>query len=618
MSTYAQNRYIVGLDGLRALAVIAVVAYHFFPSVLPGGFIGVDVFFVISGFLITTLLLDEKNKTGRISLKGFWVRRVRRLFPALLTLICVISAVAFFVGGDILVGIGRQILGALTFSSNWLEVGAGTDYFDSTGLRLFTNLWSLAVEEQFYVVWPLIVGAVTSLPLLRRSAQWGMWLCLVFAAGSGVLMAYMYTESSLTRLYYGTDTHLFGLMLGAATAFWLNARNTAPVLKPWSLRKKKVVRRLGIAAFVGLLAAIIRLSDASPVTYRGGLAGASILTVIVMIATISSRGLLQKIFSLRPVSWIGVRSYGIYLWHWPLFVCAHYILPASFALWAVSGISAVATFILAELSFRFVETPIRREGLNAYISKSVSRRAKVINGVFVKWKHRPHPALLGSLVVLVLAGAAVWNAPPKTLAELRIEEGQKAIREAEQNAASQPKMPEPPPVEPATSLPPKPKPVTIDGSYITVIGDSVTLASARALQERFPGILINAEVSRSLRSGGFPVIDSLAITGQLRPVVVVALGTNGYYGDGNLEKLIAQLSDRKVVLVTAHANREWAGSNNDVLRATASKYPNAFIADWDGAIKPHPEFLAADGTHPDSDGARIYAECVAAAIASIR
>jgi hypothetical protein len=220
----SRHNYISGLDGLRALAVVAVIVFHLFPAALPGGYIGVDLFFVISGFLITTLLIAEHARSGKVRLGKFWLRRARRLLPALFVTILVIGSVIFFVRGDIAVGIGRQIFGAATFSSNWMEIAAGTDYFSSSIPHLFLNFWSLGVEEQFYLVWPVV--ALLIVAGIKRP-KIGMVLALLFALASGGWMAYAYAHgASTTRVYYGTDTHFFGLMIGAFLAFW--ARVYAP------------------------------------------------------------------------------------------------------------------------------------------------------------------------------------------------------------------------------------------------------------------------------------------------------------------------------------------------------------------------------------------------------
>jgi peptidoglycan/LPS O-acetylase OafA/YrhL len=605
--------HIFGLDGLRAFAVLAVVFYHLFPTLLPGGYIGVDIFFVISGFLITTLLIGEQAKTGRINLKQFWVRRARRLLPALFVTILVISSVVFFVRGDIMVSIGQQILGASTFSSNWIEVAAGTNYFSNNTTHLFMNFWSLAVEEQFYLVWPLFV--LLLIGVIKRPTI-GMFLTALFGLASAGLMAWLFLHSvDQTRLYYGTDTHIFGLMTGAFLAFWSHALTKGQPFRRqaqhfWFLRRVPwLVTIVGILALGGLSYLIATLSDQTPFTYTGGLFLASFLAAVVLISTISTPNLLQKLFTWQPLEWVGSRSYGIYLWHWPLLVIARYLLPGTAPWWILPCLLIPLTFTASELSFHFIETPIRRHGFRTILQRAIIHRRPA--NTILRIPHTPHVAALTICLAIILTVFSVINAPTKTSAQLNIEAGQKAIAEQKKHPAT---------TKPITTQRPKavpaPSPLTgpIDGNEISAIGDSVMLASTVALQTRFPGITIDAEVSRSLRDNGFDVIDALKASGQLRPIVVVALGTNGYYGTGSLDTLVDKLSGHKIVLVTAHADREWIAPNNNDARATASNHKNIAIAEWDQAISTHPDLLSGDGIHPFGEGDAIYADSIETAI----
>lgn len=604
--TKTASASIPGLDGLRALAVIVVILYHLFPHVFPGGYIGVDIFFVISGFLITALLIGEYEKTGRISLKHFWLRRARRLLPALFATILVICSIVFFVRGDILVGLGRQILGAATFSSNWVEVLAGTNYFDSTTPHLFLNFWSLAVEEQFYLVWPFLVIAIV---VLVKKPRVGIAFTLLFALGSADWMTYLFThDAGATRVYYGTDTHLFGLMIGALLAFWSQRQHAGQAFRRfsqhfWALRRIPTTTLvIGLITLATLLYLIFTLSDQTSFTYEGGLLLASILSAILIVCTISARTLLQRLLSMPPLKWIGVRSYGLYLWHWPLIVIAGLILPAQIKPWALPVSVSIATLLAATLSYRFIETPVRQLGFKAVAKRAITRKYITIDASTMHIRRRPHSLAIAGVALVVLTLCTVISAPTKTSAQLSIEKGQAALKQ--QSSAK------PSPPTPRLTVTHTP----INGSDITAIGDSVMLASSPALQAHFPGIYIDAEVSRSLRGGGFDTVDALQTAGQLRKVVVIALGTNGYYGSGKLDELVSQLKDHEVVLVAAHADREWTTPNNDDARTLAQANKDVAFAEWDQAITPHPDLLSTDGIHPNADGGAIYANCIQTAL----
>lgn len=596
----AHGQIIPGLDGLRALAVLSVVFYHLFPKALPGGYIGVDIFFVISGFLITTLLIAEHAKQGTIDLKKFWLRRARRLLPALFTTILIICSVVFFVRGDSMVGIGQQILGASTFSSNWIEIIAGTDYFSRTSPHLFMNFWSLGVEEQFYLLWPLLVLLVVG---IIKKPRIGMLITALLALASAGLMTYLFYHGvSASRVYYGTDTHMFGLMIGAFLAFWSRVQTVGQPLRRlyqpfWKLRMTPLVTQgSGLLALAALIVLLLQLSDQSPLAYSGGLLLASIVTSIILVVTVSTHGLLQMLFTVRPLKWIGSRSYGVYLWHWPLLILLRQLSPSTPVFeWLLPVALVVLTFGIAELSYRFLEIPIRQYGFRSLFKGALKRWHISTNYAPVHTFMRPHSVTLVVFLAIGLTVAAVVSAPTKTSAQLSIERGQKAMSEQTVRLKK--------PSRPVKKIP-------LDGEHITAIGDSVMLASTPFLQEKFPGILINAEVSRSIRRGGLETISQLQSAGELRDIVIIGLGTNGYLGPGSLDQLIVQLTGHKIILVTAHADREWTTPNNSDMEAAAKRYSNVTVSEWDQAIAPHPDFLAEDGIHPNSNGDAIYADCI--------
>lgn len=375
---------IYGLDALRAVAVLAVMAFHFFPTVLPGGFIGVDVFFVLSGFLITTLLVRERVRTTRVSLRAFWVRRVRRLVPALVLVVVTCTAFAGVLGGDVLVGIRSQVAGALTFSSNWVYIAEGATYSNDLSPQVYQNFWSLAVEEQFYLLWPLALVAVYA---TKRSRTVGLVATGAIGVASAVLMAVTYqVGEDPSRVYYGTDTHLFGLMAGAFFALWFAPREPGDDARPtwWRVHRPTVgwersaVVLVGLLSGSGLVVLALFLRTGSPFTYRGGLVLASVATVGV-VATVVRGQRVARLVERGPLRWVGQRSYGLYLWHWPLVVLVAQVLdgalPGHASQPVVAVTATVLTLVAAWASYRFVEKPVLDHGLRA-VGAEVVRRAR--------------------------------------------------------------------------------------------------------------------------------------------------------------------------------------------------------------------------------------------------
>ncbi|MBD3942593.1 acetyltransferase [Microbacterium sp. NEAU-LLC] len=650
---------LAGLDGLRAIAVILVVAYHLFPpAVLPGGFIGVDVFFVISGFLITSLLLRERAATGAVALGRFWQRRARRLLPALAVVVAVCSTLAWIVGGDVLVRLDAQVLGAATFSFNWVSLAGGGGYFSAAAPELFRNFWSLAVEEQFYLLWPVVFPLFLLLPRAWARAAAAFALALASAVWMGAVIA---QGGDLTRAYFGTDTHASGLLLGVGLAFLLAPLLGAPrsstthVLAETAPRQRQehalsarthvlddevssmvprslpgaagassgasghadpaasrpqwtqtvVARRVVDIAGVAALGGIVVLASlpwaGSTAAFPGALLAASVLTAVAITAGVWPGGRFGRAIDLAPLRWVGDRSYGIYLWHWPLLVLTMATVQGSTTTAVVPvpvGLGVLAlTLAASTLSHRFIETPVRRRGFRASL-RALWRRLQ--GGP--RARLRVLGAALAAVLVLAGTGAALAAAPEESSAEAAVDAGRRALAHARVSPAITPT----PIAAPADG--------SVSGDEISAIGDSVMLASAGGLMERLPGIEVDAEVSRPMRAGP-GIVDRLLADGRLRPYVVIALGTNGPVDHDALARIAHDLGpDRGLVLVNAFAPRDWIPGVNADLQAFAAARPNVVVADWAGAIAAHEDLLAGDRIHPGEAGGRIFADTVADAV----
>jgi len=633
------RRRLSGLDGLRGLAVALVVIYHLFPPALRGGFIGVDIFFVISGFLITGLIVAEQDSTGRFSPRRFWLHRVRRLIPALVPLVLVACTTAWLIGGDVLVGLGWKLLGTATFSYNWVSLTAHTSYFDSGQPELFRNLWSLAVEEQFYLLWPLL------LLLLLRLRRPGLRLALVAAlalASAAWMGIGFHPGSDPTRVYYGSDTHSFGLLIGACLALLLRPRPVARGTQhPEASQNAKIapqtrsgpagvdperapIRRSiaaarpwwGAGAVAGLLAAAIWLPDNSAVTYRGGLLLVSLFSAVVIWAAIAD-GRFGRILDTAPLRYLGERSYGLYLWHWPLLVLVQLWDPVGTGPWSIVG-TGLTTLVLAlsaaALSHRWLETPIRRFGLRGALRRLRGWAAGSSSAPGAPRHPRPRYvlAIVAVATVLLLAGtaASVLTAPSMTSAQAEVLRGQQALDRAAEAAEAQA-------AAVAAAQAAGVAAEATRGSTITAVGDSVMLASAAELQAEFPGIAIDAQVSRGMDAAP-EILAAQRDAGTLRPVVVVGLGTNGPITPAELAAIMRSIGpSRELIVVNAFADRDWTAGVNAELADFSAHRARVALADWSGAIAPHVDVLADDGIHPGPTGGAIYADAVATALDSL-
>lgn len=632
-----------GLDGLRAIAVGLVVVYHLFPNALPGGFLGVDIFFVISGFLITTLLLSEHRQTGRIALASFWRRRARRLLPALALVLLVSTSAALIAGKDLLVNIGAQIAGASFFVANWVYIALGTDYFAQDNPELFRNTWSLAIEEQFYVLLPLVL----LLALRMRSAATRVLFFTLFGLASAVWMSALFAQGvPATRVYFGTDTHVFGLLLGVALACALRplafsrpASEFSSVSGlPTAGRKLAVWQQLGLLVVgiagitvLGWLAATLR--EGSPESFMGGFQIATGATLFTVWAATRPGAWLGIALDIQPLRWVGERSYGIYLWHWPVLLIVA-SLGRQFGLtswWSVPAIALGLTLLFAALSYRFVEQPVRRIGLRASV-------AQLLRPVRLQGRSLAVGAsmLLVILVTVPATGFAIATAPEASDSSEVVARGQAALDAQSSGTVRGPSGTGSTgsPAQNKDSVdsgggslgpsgfnagwtdaphfePPKPEP--IQGWEIFAVGDSVMLASVPELSVAFPDIWIDAAVSRGM-GVGVGIAEELSARGELRPVLVVGLGTNGPVDQDDLDALLRVADGRGIVLVNAFADRWWVPEVNQQLRAFADAHRGVTLADWAAAIPLVPGGLAGDDIHPNPSGGEAYAATVRVAL----
>jgi peptidoglycan/LPS O-acetylase OafA/YrhL len=609
---------------VRALAVLAVVGFHEGASELSGGFLGVDVFFVLSGFLITDLLLSMHDRLGRLDLRDFWSRRARRLLPALALMLIAVTAAATVIEPGQDASLRPALLAAVTYTSNWYQILHHVSYFASLGLFRapppLDHLWSLAIEEQFYLIWPLLLWLLIFLLNGRRAR---VAATLILAALSALAMALEYSPGDPSLVYYGTDTHASALLIGAALALAL------PLATIASLAGAQV-RRLDAAGVVGLVLlawAAGHFSGNDRAVYPLGLILAAV-GAAGLVAAAAGTGVIAAMTGVAPLRWVGIRSYGIYLWHWPVIALAGAIAgpgPTSPWLWLLE---AGVTIALACASWRFVETPILRDGFLATCNRWRLLVDEALRPVSARRRVAPMVVAATALAAVAVAGYGVARPPGPAPGGLlrQVAEGQRIS--AASQATAQPTAPvtQPASLAPTAAGPstsPAPASVCpseaaqlpkVSGRQVTAIGDSVMVASATALDTTLPGIYINAEVGRAMVNG-LAVIQGLVAAGKLRHYVVVGLGTNGPVSAAQIRQLRRLIgSDRDLILVNTFGPMPWESSVNAVLDAAARHTARVSLANWHAAIAGHTGLLWPDGIHPQPSGAKVYARVVLAAI----
>lgn len=612
----ARLRQVKGLDGLRGLAVLAVVIYHFFGDILPGGYLGVDLFFVLSGFLITSLLVREYRVNNTISLKDFWIRRFRRILPAALVTLFIVTAIVTAIGGDIAVGIREQFLGTLFFVNNWTQIATSQSYFAENEVQVFAHYWSLAVEEQFYIIWPLVTLGIfvfTQRRLHRSPRRVPMLVTALLAALSAAAMALLFTPGEdPTRVYYGTDTHAFGLLTGAFLSLAVTSTRNDPRVDSWPSAGKfeaRVAGAIGALALVGYAIQLLFMGDDLAVTYQGGLLLTSVLGVLMIWGVIRETGPLTWVFRTNVMRWLGQRSFSLYLWHWPVIMILRALFDADGHMdhkW-ILGLAAVPiALLISEISYQHVENPFRRRGYKQTWKDYWASRPSFheINEGFKKVAWPVVPLLVVACVGGVVYG--VVNSNDKTALEQELDQLQRMNQETNKGNAPAPATPPPPKEEKAAA---------VQGKDITAVGDSVMLAASEALNTNFPGIYIDADVSRHY-TAGMDVLRQLNDSGKLRKNVFLSFGTNGPAFPGQLEEMINLIGpDRQIFMAMPYGDREWmAQSRQDVLDA-AKAHDNVYIADWCGHAQSHQDLLFEDGVHPMPEGAQEYAKSFDEALA---
>ncbi len=619
-----QGRYMAGLDGLRALAVLAVIAYHLNVPWVPGGLLGVGVFFVLSGYLITDMLIAQWRQHRRINFKDFWIRRARRLLPALLLMIVAVVAWMTLFHPSELPVLRQDVVAAVFYVSNWWYIFHHVSYFQSFSLQPLKHLWSLAVEEQFYLMWPLLLTlGLRFVP--RRGPLAG--LTLAGAIASAVLMAVLYQPGTdPSRVYYGTDTRAFGLLIGAVLAMVWPSQKLSQSL---SQGARNTLDVLGVVALSVVFFMFVETNQYETFLYRGGMFLLALSTAVLVAVLVHPASRMSRVFGWKPLRWIGVRSYGIYLWHYPVIVLTTPLDNSGFHLLrAVLQVSA--SVLLAAWSWRLIEDPIRHGAIGRLWSR-VKTRAWWLAQMRRRGAVRRSFASVAALLVLGVSGwGMVGLTPGDQLASqptlsAKPASGTQATRTttASEHAgnSSTGHMGNASTVTEvyyrasgSASLSRKNRRAVVSGQGVTVIGDSIMLDAAPYLKQMLPGIVISAHVSRQMYQAP-AVIAQLKQQGKLGNRIIIELGTNGPFTKQQLISLLRSLGQvKQIVLVNTRDPRSWQDVVNRTLKDVAATFPHTTLVNWYAASAGHSSYFYPDGVHLNPQGAKFYASLLKQAL----
>jgi peptidoglycan/LPS O-acetylase OafA/YrhL len=581
-----KSGYIPSIDGLRAIAVVAVILYHLNITWIPGGFLGVDLFFCISGYVITRQLLDSVAAKGGLDLREFYIARARRLIPALFFMLIGTSIIIALWAPDSVHRFVADLPYVLTGTENWHLVAIHQDYFSSIGRApLLQHTWSLAVEAQFYLIWPLIILLVLKYFGKARVAV----ASLIIAASSGIAL-FIFSLSldshgsaviadRIGHIYFGTDTHSLGLFLGATLAVsWVPAN----LHKEISQRAQDFIDGIGVIGLLGLLATFLFINENNSAQYQLAFPLAAIFGCATIVSLVHPASRFAPLIGSKPLLWIGQRSYAIYLWHWVIFQVTRPTADLAGKIWAIDIARVLLVIALADISLRFIEVPIRRGALANWIRGRRYRRKSV---------QRRERALLTTtplvLVGLVIAGSLV--------AEHRDHSNLINNLATEQTVSSYSGN------------------KSVSGLWVT--GDSIILGSKTKLAARYTLAEINARVGRQI--GELIQVVEQDKTGLEHDPVVLDLGNNNHLTSDDVTTLFNLLKDQpKMVVVNTAVPRTYRLDNDRIIKQVIASYPNATLVDWNAISNGHPEYFGPDGVHLSDQGSTVYVDAIISALIS--
>ncbi|MDK3862849.1 acyltransferase family protein [Staphylococcus pseudintermedius] len=587
-------RYMPGLDGVRAVAVIAIIIYHLNPQWLSGGFLGVDTFFVISGYLITSLLLTEYHNTGKIKLMSFWLRRVKRLIPAVLFLVMGVIVLSLIFMPTEIQKVRADSIAAIFYVSNWWYIMQNVDYFEQFAVQPLKHLWSLAIEEQFYLVFPIVLLSLLS--FIRRLKSIRIIFLILLVISMIAMMVLYVPNENVARVYFGTDTRIQTLLMGVLLAL---------VWPPFQL-KAKVNRQMrtmiDTAGVVGLAILFICfkfVSETNSILYYGGFFLISTVTLLVIASSVHPSGYFAKFLGNKVFTFIGSRSYSLYLWHYPIIVLIHHQFVQGQIPPLVYVVEILLMVLMAEFSYKFIEQPFRKEGFNIFAFNHLKnwRSQKVLRTWLVII------LLIPTLLVMVGGFNRFAQKNSTRVTEVNTEEIDKLITQ------------------------PLPLPqLEIDGFVVKgnkqkyaswkplLIGDSVMVDIGDYFRSFVPKADINGKVGRQLVEATSLAKRQYQSYRDKNDIVVLELGTNGDFTEEQLNSLLEQFGEADIYLVNTRVSRSYESHVNQVLAKAAKKRANVTLVDWYSRSENHTEYFAPDGIHLQPPGVRALTNSIIQAI----
>ena len=572
-----QVRHIASIDGLRAIAVTAVVLYHLGISWIPGGFLGVDLFFVISGYVITRLILDSINRSSALDLRGFYWARLRRIYPGFLFML---FSTIIFIGvwaPEAVKRFLRDLPYALTGTMNWSLVARHQDYFEAIGRPpLLQHTWSLAVELQFYLIWPIILLTILKYFGKKNVARAALLIAMISGAALFVVSLRLDATNAqqVSHVYFGTDTHSLGLFLGSALAVsWIPQNLSANIEK----RAQDVVDGIGVVGLIGLIGTFLFIDETNATLYRIAFPLAGVFGCLVIISLVHPASRFAPLISTAPFKWVGERSYGIYIWHWVVFQVTRPSVDITGDPWALYLARVLLVLALADISLRWIEVPFRQGDIQNWIRGIKYRAPKV---------QLRQKVYVGISIISLLAVSTSISIQAINKADLMAKQAEQALQDeanANQDLGS------------------------TTGLWVT--GDSVILGIRAKLEKEVHISLINARVGRQAPE----LLAVMKVDQSSVPVspVIFNLGNNNKLTESTVIEIFEVIKNQpQIIVVNTAVPRPWRDENNKIIARVASRYPNVDLIDWQRISEGHPELFAPDGVHLSPTGSDAYVAAV--------